>query len=298
MIVTDYIHKELGSRKHQFCHFTDLLRQTKHSPDFEGSYVGSYSLTAPRLHTTFVSHRHTWCLEPCSASAIARAILYSGLALLKRTWIPWNKRILPLLGIPQPLYCVPIEKSRDLWYFDIKAAYFEIYRKLTLDFWYHGNFPHFGGLPFAEFLPADLGDYKMCRNSLIGVMRVTQSTRVRGYQLVPIKSRNNVLSPSHWGFIAHLLHSIANLAVGFGAVYYNTDGAIFTDLNAGLRWVNAIEALGFRCDLKAQGKGKIAAIGCYIIGSHKVGNPNYKLEPFCNLEPTNSKVLRGWEEVC
>lgn len=285
---------ELNCRIHAWANFALIKERIRQERIFEGAYCGTYSLTVPRLKTTYVSQSHLWYGQPVSASAVARRILAHGLKQLNRKRIPWNKQVFPMLSLQQPMYAMPTDRVVDLYYFDIKSCFYAIYSRLTLDFWFHGNFAHWGDLRFTDFMPKDLVLYKLCRNSLVGVMRCATSHRVRGGKIVELNTTNSVLSPCHWGFIAHLLHAIAQYALLCGAIYYNTDGAIFPTLEAGLRWVDFVRSLGFTADLKAQGKGEIRAIGSYDIGLQRVGSRVTKKEPYNNLFAPSDKIIKDW----
>ena len=296
--VSDFVFSELNIRTHQWCEWKSILSRIRDEPIFENAYCGAYSCTVPRLNTTFVSRRHLWYGEPVSASSIARRILNNGLKMTGKKWIPWNKSILPLLAIPQPMYCHPVEQWQPLYYFDIKSCYYSIFSRMSLDFWFGGNYAHWGNVKFSNFLPDDLSDYKLCRNSIIGVMRSATSDRVKAGKIQTFSARNNLLSPCHWGFLSHLLHAIAIQAVGYGAVYYNTDGAIFPSLESGLKWVSFCQDLNLQCNLKSHGLGRITGIGRYQIAAHKVGAIQSKPEAYANFIQPSDKILQGWLQVC
>jgi hypothetical protein len=169
---------------------------------------------------------------------------------------------------------------------------------MTLDFWFHGNYAHWGQLKFAQLLPPDLYQYKICRNSLVGIMRTATSDRVKAGRIQTFTASNNLLSPCHWGFIAHLLHAIALQAKECGATYYNTDGAIFADLNSALKWCDFCADLGFTTELKARGAGRVAGVGRYQIGDTKVGSFRAKPQSYSNLIQPSDKVVQNWLEVC
>lgn len=292
--VAQAVSDELHSRPHEFAYWTDIAKRIQSDRAFEGAFVGTYSITVPKLNTTFVSNRHLWAEKPVSASSVARRLLYTGLPLLNRKRIPWNKRALPLLNIPHPLFCIPTMRCANLFYFDIKGAYYSIYSKLPLEFWFNGVRSLGGELRFGDFLPSDLRDYKLLRNCLVGCFRQTQSRRIRTGRVVIAHNFNALLSPYHWGFIAHLLHLIAQKAVDLGAIYYNTDGAIFTSLEDGLKWTRFVENLGLVPDLKQHGVGYVLGIGRYKIGVDTIGNIKSLPLPFSNLHTPGAKVLVDW----
>ena len=296
--VSDFIDAELHIRPHQWCDWGTILDRIKTEIEFEGAYCGAYSVTVPKLAVSFVSRKHIWCGEPVSAASIARRILSTGLKIWGKKRIPWNKRVFPLLAVPQPMFCTPLDKLQELYYFDIKSCYFSIYSKMTLDFWFHGNYAHWGDLKFADVLPQDLYKYKICRNSLVGVMRTATSDRVKAGKIQTFPATNSLLSPCHWGFIAHLLHNIALQAKGLDAIYYNTDGAIFKDVNAALKWCDFCKDLGFVTELKARGAGQVSGIGRYQVGDIKVGSFKAKPQAYSNLIQPSDKVVQNWLQMC
>lgn len=294
--VTQAVRQQLEERPHEFVFWNEIAKRIQSDRDFEGAFVGAYSITVPKLNKTFVSNRHLWIGKPVSAASIARRLLYTSLPLLKRKRIPWNRRALPLLDIPHPLFCIPSTNIGNLFYFDLRGAYYSIYKRLPLEFWFNGVRSLGGELKFEDFLPPDLRDYKLLRNCIVGCMRTRESRRVRGGRVVITNNHNALLSPYHWGFIAHLLHAIANKAVDLGAIYYNTDGAIFLNLEEGLKWSSFVAELGLTPDLKQHGIGYVHGVGRYKIGGDVVGNIKSIPLPFSNLCTPGFKVLADWRK--
>lgn len=292
--IAQFVKEELSTRPHTFAPWKEISIRIQSDPAFEGAFVGTYSLTAPKLNTTYVSNRHIWAGEPVSASSVARRILFSGLNLLGRKRIPWNKRALPLLKIPHPLYCVPSWTGQQLYYFDIKAAYYSIYSRLPFDLWFNGTRTVGGKVYFSDFLPSDLRTQKLLRNCIVGCLRSDLSSRVRSFRLVRRQNHNPLLSPYLWGYIASILHSIANKAIELGAVYYNTDGGIFNNLEDGLKWCKYVERLGFVPDLKQHGVGYVLGVGRYKIGADIIGNRTAIPAPFSNLQTIEPQVVTDW----
>ena len=295
-MVQDFVSQQLQLREHKWTDWVNLCHEVRENADYEGSFLGSYSLTSTKLKTTFVSDQHTWAGAPVSASSVARRILYSGLKLLNRKRIPWNKRAFPLLEIPQPLYCIPLEGMQTLYYWDITSCYYEIYRRLPFDFWFNGYHALGGELQFADFLPQDLKQFKLVRNSLIGVLRVRESTKIRNFRPISTPNKNPLLSPYHWGYIANLLHLFAHRARELGATYYNTDGAIFTDWKAGQQWAEFVLNAGFVPNLAQTGTGIVRGIGRYKIGADAVGAQLKCCRPTNNLIEVPPTVIKYWEK--
>ena len=296
-MVQDFVQIQLNQRTHKWTDWVNLCHEVRQNPDYEGSFVGAYSLTSTKLKTTFVSDQHKWIDAPVSASSVARRILYSGLKQLNRKRIPWNKRAFKLLDIPQPLYCIPLEGMHELYYWDITSCYYEIYRRMPFDFWFNGHHALGGNLMFADFLPQDLRQYKLVRNSLIGVIRVRESTTIRNFRPVSKPNKNPLLSPYHWGYIANLLHLFANLARELGATYYNTDGAIFTNRQAGEQWAEFMLNAGFVPNLAQVGTGIVRGIGRYKIGRDAVGAQLKCCRPVNNLIEVDGSVFKYWQKI-
>ena len=182
----------------------------------------------------------------------------------------------------------------NLLYVDIAAAYYSIYSRLPFDIRFQGLRVYGGELLFRDFLPFDLKNYKLCRNVLVGILRSLESTRVLGGKLVKKPNRNPLLSPEHWGYIVHLLHFLAKQAIECGAIYYNTDGAIFQRDDDAIKWMALVQQLGLTPRLDAQGPGYVAAVGRYQVGTKRGGAVNGRLLPFDNLIEPSPYVEQRW----
>ena len=294
--VQDYVEQQLGIREHQFIDWFEMCQRICKDKSLEGSFLGSYSLTTRNRKLTYVAEHHDWCKNPVSASTIARLILRSGLSLLGRRRIYWNRKSRPLLDIPQPLYCKPLEYGGRLTYVDISRAYYSIYRRMPMDISFQGLRVYSGETWFGDFLPKDLCDYKLVRNSLVGAFRALTQARIKDGKVDVKQNRNNLLSPEHWGYIAHLLHTLAWSAVNCGARYVNTDGAIFLRDEDAIAWSCQLNKWGLEPGIKCQGSGYIASIGNYRVGVQSGGRVNPKPLEFNNLIKPSPYVLGKWIE--
>ena len=292
--VEDYINDQLNRRAHEFINWGEFIARIPYDRTLEGSYVGSYSVTLRNRSKTFVASHHDCAARPVSASTIARNILTTGLLLCVRKRFYWNRKSWRLLDIPQPLFCTPIAEARGLIYVDISGCYFNIYRKLPIDLWFQGLRIMGGEVWFKDFLPSDLQQYKLCRNSIVGVIRSLEASRIRSGKIEPEQNRNPLLNPMLWGFMAHLLHLFACAAVVNGAIYYNTDGAIFQNDEDAISWMSLINEWGLAPKLDAKGDGWVASIGNYRVGTKRGGRVNTKLLPFNNLITTKKNVVERW----
>lgn len=292
----EYARIQLARRGHEFADWGDIAKQISSNPCFEGAFTGSYSVTLCSKRLTYVASHHQWAGVPVSAGAVSRLILNEGLSLLGRKRILWTMKSKPLLDIPHPLYCNPSTTTRDLIYIDIKGAYYNIYRRMPFDIQFQGLRVYGGEVWFVDFLPPDWGNFKEARNTMIGVMRSKVSSRVKDGKIKVSGNRNNYLAPCHWGFIAHLLHTIAHKAISLGAIYWNIDGAIFGDVNNALLFADYLTNIGLQSDIKARGYGRIYSIGNYQVGSTRGGRVNPREHPYNNLIEPSPYVLKRWLE--
>lgn len=292
----DFARIQLSRRVHEFANWGDIARRISLDSSFEGAFTGSYSVTLRTQQFTYVASHHQWVGHPVSAGAVSRLILNEGLALLGRKRILWNMKSKPLLDIPHPLYCNPNGRIQDLIYIDIKGAYYNIYRRMPFDIQFQGLRVYGGEVWFADFLPSDWGDYKIARNTMIGVMRSKISSRVKDGKIKISGNRNNYLAPCHWGFIAHLLHTIAHKAISLGALYWNVDGAIFGDVDNALVFSDYLANIGFQSDIKGRGLGRVFSIGNYKVGSLRGGRVNPREHAYNNLIEPSPYVLQRWLE--
>lgn len=295
--VEDFIQFELDSRPHEWIQWEELIGRVVHDESLEGSFIGSYSLTLRNRSITYVSTSHRWCGRPVSASSVARRILLHGLELIGRKRILWQKRCFKYLELSQPLYCVPTKESGYLIYVDISSCYFDLYRRLPFELFWFGLYPVCGDIRFDDFLPSDIRRYKLCRNSVVGVLRSMSGSVVSKGKIISRSTRNPLLSPCHWGAIAHLLHHFAGIARDLGCIYYNTDGAIFISDYAACEWALRMADLGFNTSIKARGIGWVKGIGCYHIGTEGTRNHMRNGRHFNNLFECNPYILDMWSQL-
>lgn len=297
MQISDYIDKELSIREHRFVDWIKLKTDLHVNGAYNGSWLGTYSLTTACRSLTLISNYHTWCGLPVSAASISRRILSSALKVHNRQRFNWNKSNFALLQIPQPLYCSAYATKTFLYYADITSAYWQIYRSLPTLLYFGSSSCQISGERFYKVLPTDLASQKLVRNSLVGCFRATTCLKVEQTKIVSRPTRNNLLSPSHWGFMAHLLHRFAAYAIDFGAIYYNTDGAIFDDRIKCDRWISFMRSLGFSIGIKAEGLGCVWGVGRYSIGKATMPKILPPCLPFNNLLDLSDRSLELWEKI-
>lgn len=292
--IHDYINAQVTKRHHTFEDFTGLMERIRCDRSLEGAFVGSYSVTARDCSFTVVSNQHTWCGLPVSASSIARHIIQGGLRKLGRKRVLWSKLSWDMIKLKQPMYCDPVPWSDYLIYVDIRACYHTIYSRIPFDLRFTGLRPYDGEVWFKDFLPPDLADYKDCRNSVIGVMRSLKQTRVVQGKLQAKPHTNVLLNPQVWGYIVHLLHTVAHRAVDCNAVYFNTDGAIFRTETDAINWMSIVSEWGFEPVVKKQGPGYVSSVGNYWIDTNLSGRIDVRRIAHSNLFEPSPYVLQRW----
>lgn len=296
MNLDNVISEELASRPHNFANWVALKQSIHCNGDYEGARIGAYSLTTADRSVTLISSYHQWCGKPASAASVARRALNNALKMESRKRFNWNKANQRLLDLPQPLFCDPLTDSVYLIYCDIKGAYHSIYTKLPLLLYYSNYGSSSQGSNLGSILPQDIREFKLARNCVVGAMRARGSLIVRNKQIVRIPSRNPLISPSHWGFIATLLHCIAHYAISMGAVYFNTDGAIFRNRSSADKWMKFIESLGLQASIKAEGIGCVWGVGRYSIGKERM-SIYPPCTPFSNLIELNEDIFDLWMKM-
>lgn len=296
--IPQLITEELGTRPHSFANLAKLIAEAKTNQIYEGAYVGSYSLTLRNKSQTFVAINHSWCQQPASASTIARAAMKPILAALNRKRFYWSRHEKHFLEVPTPLYCTPVQQYSHLVYVDIKGCFFNLYKKFPIDLRYGGRNVAGCDIVFADLLPTDIENYKLVRNSIPGIWRAWSSQRITEGRLKVHNTINNFLSPIHWAVLSQLLHLFAQEAVRLGAVYYNTDGAIFLTDESALAWIDFIAAKGLVATIKAIGNGFVWSIGRYQIDGKRWGGQAQNFRSFYNLQKINPQVLTAWDKWC
>jgi len=184
-----------------------------------------------------------------------------------------------------PYWTIPCEFSDGL-YVDIKSAYWSIMNCAGWDVDY--NPPNWigDGQPPRDF---PWPDHKIARNSLVSAgasapMVITHPDNTR----TPLTSRNGLKNSQLICLISDVFHSIANFAVGQGAVYVNADGYILTDERAADNVMNEIREWGLESSVRRRGAGRVYAVGVYQVGTYKSKVLSYRQQyvgcpPLCNI---------------
>jgi len=152
-----------------------------------------------------------------SPGEAARTELAREFPELKR--VGWSKYHARLFDWKPPIACMSPYRG-EMVYTDLKSAYWQIYRRLTLD----GGYPRGLGRLFLSPIADRLRDWKAARNAVIGTIRSRQAIGWRGTSPKFLKVTNPFLSPCRWATVMSILHEIAWKAISTGAIYVATDG--------------------------------------------------------------------------
>lgn len=223
------------------------------------------SLFVPSLNTTYIDVNA--CQEWANLEGEV-VLMTPGMAArteLKRYYPNVNLRArksdFQLLDISPPAYWLgkPIY-AKELYYYDLTAAYHQIYKHLTLDIAFPRGIGEYTLRPIADRLE----QWKAARNSLVGITRGHTLTAVKGNKASIIKYHNPYFSPGLWGTIQHVLHDIAHHAVKLGCVYIGTDCYIFNTRRKSDYFREYL--ITFQMDYHAQsGPGEVTGWGSYQI---------------------------------
>lgn len=216
---------------------------------------------------------------------------------LKRVgWLPGH---IKLLDQRSPLHYEGPAVGQ-LIYIDLDAAYSQIYKNLWLDTPYPRGLG--GQYPLAA-IADKLKDWKVARNSVIGIARSTTMVGYRGTKRITVKIKNRFLAPGLWATVQSLLHWIASRAIACGAIYVNTDGYIFY-ADPPEFWIDFASWLTSQkivWSIRAEGQGEVVSWNNYQIGSfqtqsHKL-NLSHKSKGFTNVNSTDKNWVRYWSNL-
>lgn len=169
----------------------------------------------------------------------------------------------------QPLYALP-GSYEDMAYVDISDAYYTIYKK-----YFSVQYRRLSYLSSPVEIP-ELEVSKRVKRSIYGVMRANSLLRYvrKGDRLEYIHKRvySSVFNPDLVNFINDILHVVAYRAVkDFGAVYFNTDGAIIPQAKVSA-YLEYLQNLGFKAKIKLSGHDvEVRGVGAYRFDTIKSG---------------------------
>lgn len=161
----------------------------------------------------------------------------------------------------QPLHAVCGE-YKDMAYVDITDAYYTIYRK-----YFSVQYRRLSYLSAPVEIP-ELNVSKRVKRSVYGVMRANSLLRYvrKKDELEYIHKRvySATFNPDLVNLINDILHVVAYRAVReFGAVYFNTDGAIIPQARVN-GYLEYLENLGFKAKVKLRGRNvEVRGVGAY-----------------------------------
>lgn len=177
-----------------------------------------------------------------------------------------------------PPYCVPSSYNRlrqsppnwfsgkflnrDLAYFDLVGAYYQLYSKLWLDFTDFGKRCNY---PLSE-IAEKLAHWKAARNSLVGNLASKEACVIIGntYDYIPTWSKDKYYNHLILYYLNKLLTELANIALSLGCCYIATDGFIFPLERKWKEFISILEKynLKFRCTI---GNGNIYRFASYNV---------------------------------
>lgn len=193
--------------------------------------------------------------------------------------------------------------KRELVYFDLIGAYYQLYKNLWLDFCEPGMIYHY---PLSE-IADKLADWKAARNSLVGTLASSQICRMFGSEFDYLPSRGKShYNPMILYFLNSLLTELANIALDLGACYIATDCHIFEYKRDWKKFIDVLNSykLKYRC---ISGIGTIYKFKAYHISGAciagdktAIGTNTYKLisqyvdNPIYANDPRITKLFIQW----
>jgi hypothetical protein len=189
-----------------------------------------------------------------------------------------------MMILQPPLYVEPGETRGEDWgYWDIKAAYPSIYKRLR---WGDEYVP---GL-WARKSPAErpLNDFplmghKLARNAVIGIARGGRSSYYKEGRLVKQIIMYGFRNMHLIAAIMHIMHDIAAHAVRLGCRYWNTDGGILPTAAGEDLAGYGRDTWGLTIREKHKGRAVIQAPGDYRIGQKKTGTNARRPRPMVKI---------------
>lgn len=196
----------------------------------------------------------------------------------------WRQTELELLGAKTPFF-FDGEYTGPVYHIDIVGAYSQFYRFL----YFHSEWPYkrqkhslFGIA--SHFAGKTEPQYKIARNSIVGIARSQQNKWVKGSSVWYTKKVNKFLSPTLWAQLQGILTQIAYQMIDFGAIWVNTDGYCFRDR---FGYDTALDYFDHN-DIKVRGttgEGVINGIASMNVPGVKVTGENNPTKPMVRLDP-------------
>jgi hypothetical protein len=184
---------------------------------------------------------------------------------LKSIYPTFNQKTLySLFDVSAPMWYCGQFFNQEMVYIDIKACYYQLYKRLWLDLTEPLARPP-KQIPLKS-LAEQLYFWKAARNSVLGYLASNSICIVRGqkWQYINVQQSKDFFNPNILGIVNLMLHEIATNALKFGACYVNTDGYMFPKKVKYIDFMRYLDRLGL--DYRAIiGRGSIIRFGAYSI---------------------------------
>lgn len=219
----------------------------------------------------------------------ARTELERDFGYIKR--VGWPSKSVRLFDWLWPMAYLGDAKG-ELVYTDIVGAYNQIYSRLWLD----TCFPRGRGQLSLGPIAGRLAEWKLARNSLVGIIRAREGAGYRGNIRYKLSMGNKFLSPHLWATIQGILNELGVLALSSGGIYINTDGYIHPVSSDVLTFQKCLTDFGIEYRTIV-GIGQIRGWGNYWVGTrqtqHYSNGREWRTAPFntCRL-PDNTDPLK------
>lgn len=150
-------------------------------------------------------------------------------------------------------------------YVDIRGAYYNLYRHLTLDSSYRQPEVALGSIPFISI--KEFGLSKPIRNLFFGIMCKRKSDVFRNGNFDMVRSNFPSSRPDVTTYVFHTIQAIAQEAISLFKIHmWLTDAAILpaSEADAFIRYLAEEWFLDSR--IVAEGTSSLLATGCYQVG--------------------------------
>lgn len=247
----------------------EICIKEKHLRDHNIYFInGIDSLYVPSEHTSYINFTRAEQWPNLDGVVLYMTASEAARTELQRIYPTFNSRVrkveFALLDISPPIWYDGSTRYGDLFYLDLAGAYYQVYRKLTLDVvWPRGM----GEYPLME-VAERLANWKRARNSLVGLTRSHTLSASEGWVDKEVKFHNKYFNPHLWHCVQQILHTLTAQAVTRGCVYSNVDSYIFTRHRYYQQFKGILDDYGFSYHVE-QGDGYIRAFGDYKVGNKK-----------------------------
>lgn len=261
--------------------------------------VGSDSVFVPRENTSYINYNacREWpnldgVVEMYTPGEVVRMELERYFPDVK---FRARKSDFKHLDIYAPMHYDGSRRDGHFWMYDLKGAYWQFYRYLTLDVaWPRG----IGNLWLWD-VAERLANWKVARNTLVGVTRAHQISVYRDGSCHWQKFTNRWFNPHLWRTIMELLHETASVALRLGSVYIATDSYIFDNERKARRFVTWLDDNGLDYHNYGDGDGVISGWGAYSIdgvkGTARDARTTHKID---NVERAKGvETIRWYQKI-